>query len=191
MTKKEVMLERMTRREAREAIESGRIKAAVIPTGSIEQHLEHLEMGHDIRSSTYVASEAALRLYPEVIVAVPMSIGISEHHMKFKASLSAKPGSFLAVLYDSCESLLRHGIKNILILNGHGGNTVPVQSSINQFLLRFEANVHFRPYWDLIPNEVYERELRTKVVPGHANEFETAFALAAFSESVRTEVLQS
>jgi creatinine amidohydrolase len=118
-----------------------------------------------------------------------MSIGISEHHMKFKASLSAKPGSFLAVLYDACESFLRHGIKNILILNGHGGNTVPVQSSINQFLLRFEANVHFRPYWDLIPKEVYERELKTKVVPGHANEFETAFALAASPESVRTEYI--
>ena len=39
-------------------------------------------MDQDIASSTYVAESVAKRLYPNVAVAVPMAVGISEHHMK-------------------------------------------------------------------------------------------------------------
>lgn len=185
MRKGEVMLEKITRREFREGIESDEIKALIFPVGSIEQHLEHLAMEHDIASSTYVAKEAALKLYPQVVVAVPMKIGISEHHMMHKGSLTTKPGSFLAVLYDACESMTRHGVKNILILNGHGGNVGSIQAAVNQFLRRLNVNLHFRSYWDLISKELSDSQLESKRIPGHAQEFETAFALAAFPENVR------
>lgn len=185
MRKGEVMLEKLTRREFREGFESEEIKAIIFPVGSIEQHLEHLAMEHDIASSTYVAKEAALRLYPQVVVGVPIKIGISEHHMIHKGSLSTKPGSFLGVLFDACESMTRHGVKNILILNGHGGNVGSIQAAINQFLRRLNINLHFRSYWDLIPKEIANSQLESKRMPGHAQEFETAFALAAFPENVR------
>ena len=60
----EVMLQKYTRREFREALEEGKFRTAIIPTGSIEQHLEHLPMEHDIASSTWVAREVALRMVP-------------------------------------------------------------------------------------------------------------------------------
>lgn len=193
--RKEVRLERMTRREFREALQAGKIKAAIIPTGSIEQHLEHLAMCHDIASSTYVAEQAALKLYPQVVVAVPMAIGMSEHHMFAPGSLTAKPGSWLAVLFDAVESFVRHGIKNVLICNGHGGNEAPMAGIINQWKRYFDrdhpgCNIHFQSYWHLIPRDFAYEVLDTDRVPGHAQEFETSFALHVFPENVRLDAVK-
>ena len=191
----EVMLQNHTRREFREAVQEGKFKTAIIPTGSIEQHLEHLPMEHDIASSTWVARQVAQRLYPQVIVAVPMAVGISEHHMVHIGSLTAKPGSWLAVLFDVVESFVRHGIKNILVLNGHGGNVRAVNAIIQQWRLFFDnttpgTNLHFHPYWNLIPQALIDELMTTKIAPGHAQEFETALAMAMFPENIRQEAMQ-
>jgi len=84
----EVRLWKLTRRQVREAMADNKIKGAILPTGSTEQHNEHLAMEHDTASATYVAYQAALGLYPQVVVATPMAVGISEHWMEFKGSLT-------------------------------------------------------------------------------------------------------
>lgn len=136
---RKVRIEAYTRREFREALQAGSFRAAIIATGSIEQHLEHLAFEQDIASSTYVAERAAEALYPNVAVVVPLSIGIAEHHMHFPGTMSAKPGSWLAVLFDAVESLVRHGIRRVLILNGHGGNVRPVEGVIDQWRMHLTS----------------------------------------------------
>ena len=192
MGEKTVMVSDFTRREFREAMAEGRFKAAIIPTGSNEQHLEHLAMAFDIAAATHVATEAALRLHPSVVVNVPMAVGISEHHMEHKGTVTAKPGSWLAVLFDAVESLIRHGIKNVLILNGHGGNEAPMYGILRQWQLFFEmsapeANVQFHSYWNL-SRDLAEPHC-TGRVPGHAQDYETSMALAAFPEMVRQDAM--
>ena len=194
MADREVMMDRLTRREFREGIEAGYFQTAIIPTGANEQHLEHLTTGHDIRHSAHIAREAALNLHPEVCVTVPMNVGISEHHMVHKGTITAMPGSWLAVIFDAVESVIRHGVKNVLILNGHGGNVAPVNGIIGQWQLYFklqapDTNLHFASYWDLIPKDFADQHLKTKRYPGHAQEFETATALHLFPDSVRQDVM--
>ena len=221
MTNREVRLERLTRREVRQALEQGHFSAAIIPTGSIEQHLEHMAMGQDIASSTYVAERAAERLYPNVLVAVPVSIGLSEHHMLFPGTLSARTGSWLAVVFDAVESLMRHGVKKVLLLNGHGGNRLALDAALLQWRLQLVrtygtpltdteteglsaytdyvdallkrpntgVDLRYHSYWDLVPKEFAHKVLDLEQYPGHAQEFETAFALYAFPESVRSEAI--
>jgi creatinine amidohydrolase len=191
----QVLLAKLTRREFREALERGELQTAIIPVGSNEQHLEHLAMEHDTASATHVAVEAAKRLYPNVVVNVPMAVGISEHHMTHKGTVTAKPGSWLAVLFDAIESLVRHGVKNVIVLNGHGGNIAPLQGNFDQWRLFFkidrpDVNLQWVSYWDLIPKEFAEKHLKTKRYPGHAQEFETAFALALWPENVRHDAMQ-
>lgn len=201
-----VLLTDYTRREFRQALERGDLQACIIPVGSIEQHLEHLCFDHDSRSVMHVAVQAAKRLVPRCVVAAPMMIGISEHHMRHPGTLSAKPGSFLAVLYDAIESIARTGIRHILALNGHGGNSAPIQGVFSQFQQRLNnppmgrggpelascppVNLHWRSYWDLLPAETAGQHMTTPDLPGHAQEFETAFALAAFPERVRGDALR-
>jgi creatinine amidohydrolase len=193
MSNQEVMLAKLTRREFREAMAQGKFQAAIIPTGAHEQHLEHLPMEHDIATAAYVAREAAKRLYPQVIVSVPMAVGISEHHMIHKGTVTAKPGSYLSLLFDAVESLVRHGVKNVLILNGHGGNEAPMNGILRQWQLYFQstapgANIQFHSYWNL-SRDIAERHCKGRV-PGHAQEYETALALALFPESVRHDAMR-
>jgi creatinine amidohydrolase len=190
---KEVMIGKYTRREFREAMAAGKFQAAIVATAATEQHLEHLAMEHDLASATYIAREAAKRLYPQVIVFVPMALGISEHHMVHKGSMTAKPGSWLSVLFDAVEGLVRHGVKNVLILNGHGGNEAPMKGILRQWQLYFastapEVNVQFHSYWNL-SREVAEPHC-TGRVPGHAQEYETSMALAMFPENVRQDAMR-
>jgi creatinine amidohydrolase len=189
----EVMLGRMTRREFREARTRGWFTSAIIATGSIEQHLEHLAMDYDISAATWVAEQAARRLYPQVVVAVPVSFGISEHHMQHPGSLTAKPGTWLSAVFDGIESLVRHGVRQVLVLNGHGGNEAPVYGILRQWQLYFQATapevtLQFHSYWNLSRAEAERISLTG--VPGHATEYETSMALALFPEKVRHDALQ-
>jgi creatinine amidohydrolase/Fe(II)-dependent formamide hydrolase-like protein len=70
-----VLLWEMTRRQVREGIDDGQIRAAVVPLGSTEQHNEHLHMIHDTASALRVAERAAQALFPAVVVSTPLAIG--------------------------------------------------------------------------------------------------------------------
>jgi len=187
----EVLLGKLTRREFRQRMAGGELKACIIPVGALEQHLEHLAMEHDWRSVNHIAQAVAERLRPNVLIAQGLIAGVSEHHMRHHGTLSLRPGSFLSVLGDMIESMARAGFEHILVLNGHGGNTAPCRGVWDQYQRQAQANVHFLPYWEVL-NEDDARELLVgghtlpTDLPGHAQEFETAFALAAFAENVRT-----
>jgi creatinine amidohydrolase len=189
----EVLLRKLTRREFRERMQAGELKACVIPLAAVEQHLEHLAMEHDWRSVSTVAAAVAERLHPQVIVAEGLLAGISEHHMRHPGTLTLQPGTFLAVVSDLIDSMVRAGFKHVLVLNGHGGNIAPCRGIWDQFLRRYQVNLQFLSYWDVL-TEADARQLLTgghrlpQDLPGHAQEFETSFALAAFPENVRTDV---
>lgn len=182
----EVRLWKLTRRMVREALAAGQIKGAIIPTGSTEQHNEHLAMEHDAASALHIAYHAALALYPKVVVATPVAVGISEHWMEFKGTLSLQPDTFAAVVYDMCDSLKRHGIEHIFIVNGHAGNGV-MQERMDDFRSRLGIDVQFCSYWEAYSQQYIEEHMESGHAPGHAAEFETAFAMAAFPENVHWE----
>ena len=181
-----VLLWENTRKEFREAIESKTLRAMVLPTGSTEQHNEHLAMIQDTASATLVAQQAALALYPQVMVATPVPVGISPHWMDRKGTLTLRRETFLAVVYDICESLKTHGVTRILILNGHGGNVAPLKESVGEFASKLGIALRAHSYWDAYGADA-KKHMTTGRVPGHAGEFETSFAMAAFPQRVRWE----
>ena len=188
----EILLGKLTRREFRERMAAGELAGCIIPVGAVEQHLEHLAMEHDWRSVNHVAAAVAVRLSPRVVVAQGLMAGISEHHMKHPGTLSLRPATFLAVVNDMIESMARAGFRHILVLNGHGGNIAACRAVWEQ-CQRFVpgVNLHWLSYWETLTADD-ARELLTgghrlpDDLPGHAQEFETAIALAAFPENVRT-----
>ena len=184
------LLGKHTRREFRERMQSGELKACIIPVAATEQHLEHLAMEHDYASIMHLSTAIACQLAPQVLVAPSMNIGISEHHMRHIGTLTALPGSWLSVLFDTIRSMHDAGFTHVLVLNGHGGNIAPCQGMWGQFLQRLEINLHFKSYWDFISPAEAEPYLETNRFPGHAQEFETAFAMAAFPENVRHAAMQ-
>ena len=116
-----VLLWERTRKEVREALQSGDLKAAIVPTGSTEQHNEHLALITDAACATLFAQQVALQLYPQVTVSTPCPVGYSPYHMARKGTLTLRKETFLAYVFDVIESLTAHGIGTILVVNGHGG----------------------------------------------------------------------
>lgn len=102
----------------------------IVPLGSIEQHGHHLPLGTDF----IYANEAAklIAQYTDVIVAPVLMGGISAHHMGFPGTITISPETFQKVIFESCECLIKHGIRKIMFLNGHGGNAVAMQNLIHQ-----------------------------------------------------------
>lgn len=188
-------LRKHTRREFRERMESGALEACIIPVAAIEQHLEHLAMEHDWRSVTYVAQSVAQNLSPRVVVAEAIMAGISEHHMRHPGTITLRPGTFLSVLGDVIRSVVHAGFRNVLVLNGHGGNVIPCNAVWDQFLREYQVNLHFLSYWDVYNKQDAEELLESgsrlpEDLPGHAQEFETAVALAVFPENVREQAMR-
>ncbi|MAS76017.1 MAG: hypothetical protein CMO57_06425 [Verrucomicrobiales bacterium] len=194
---KEITLGKLTRKEFRERMQSGELEACLIPVAAIEQHLEHLAMEHDWRSVKYITQTVAERLAPRVLIAEGLMCGISEHHMRHPGTITLSPSTFLAVLGDMINSMYRAGFRNIVVINGHGGNIEPIRGTWDQFLRQFEElNLHFLSYWDILYQSDADQLLKggkqiPNDLPGHAQEFETSIALAKFPENVRLESIKN
>ena len=113
--------------------------------------------------------------------------------MRHPGTITLSPSTFLAALGDIINSMARAGFRNIVVINGHGGNIAPIRGTWDQFLRQFEGlNLHFLSYWDTLDQSDADRLLQggkqiPNDLPGHAQEFETSIALAKFPENVRLE----
>jgi len=104
--------------------------AVIIPLGSTEQHGRHLPLGTDSFEAVETAKLIAQKA--DVLVAPVVLAGLSSHHMGFPGTITLMPETFEAVVYETAQSLIRHGFRKILIFNGHGGNAVSVAAIIQK-----------------------------------------------------------
>jgi creatinine amidohydrolase len=116
----EVLLERMTWPEVRQAMAEGK-RTAILACGAVEQHGPHLPTGTDTYLGTAIAVRAA-RIAGNALVAPTLRPGLSEHHMHFPGSFTLRIETFVSLLHDYCDSLARQGFERIVIFPSHGGN---------------------------------------------------------------------
>ncbi len=180
-----VLLSELTRKEVRDWFGSGDLKAAIIPTGSTEQHNEHMALSMDTEASMVISQLTALKLFPKVIVTPPVSFGICPFFMKRRGTITIREEIFSGLVYDICCSMKTHGINAILIVNGHGGNSRALRKNTAQFSEELGIPVEAYSYWSSIPRDRRLEFTETGSVPGHADELETSFAMAAFPEKLR------
>lgn len=113
-------LANLTWPEAKDAI--ARAECAIVPTGSFEQHAPYMTFTVDTERAVAFSRLLAARLAPRVVVAPPVAFGISYHHMPFAGTVTLRPETFRSIVHDVVWSLREHGIRQFLIVNGHGGN---------------------------------------------------------------------
>jgi len=191
MEDRRVFVGDLTRKEFRERMEQGIIQAAVVPVASTEQHHEHLEMIHDALHVAHIAEQAARRLHPHVVVATPVSIGISEHWMAHPGTLTVRPEIFCEFVFDVCHSLQRGGLRRILILNGHGGNVKPLMRRLDEYREKLKIDLRFNSYWDVYDPELVREHMSLGRLPGHACEYETSTMLALDPRRVHRSDVQN
>jgi len=103
---------------------------AVLPLGSTEQHA-YLSLSVDSILAERVAVEAAEPLGVPVFPA--LAYGITPYFLSYPGTVSLHVETYLSVVRDVLDSLVGHGFRRILIVNGHGGN-VPATALVGEWL---------------------------------------------------------
>ena len=164
----------------------------ILPIASIEQHGPHLPVMTDTRLGHEVAIRAARKAYgkrPTVVTPVVWS-GLSEHHMPFGGTLILSHATFRAVVRDLVESITRHGFRDILISNSHGGNIIAMQQICDELSQQTEATLVATTYVAEAGSGIGDL-LEDQDNIQHAGEGETAMMMACEPDLVDSSDLDS
>jgi creatinine amidohydrolase len=185
MAQKAFILSEMTWPEAREAL--AQAKVALVPVGSFEQHGPHGTFEVDTGRAHGFGRLLAAWLYPRAVLAPTINLGVSYHHINFPGTITLRPETFIAAVYDVVWSLHQHGVDRFLILNGHGGN-IP---ALGVVIVKLREELGIKVAWTSFTSlgrEVIDTEV-TSESDGHACEGEMSQALYLAPHTVRQEAL--
>ncbi len=151
----------------------------ILPVASIEQHGPHLPTMTDTRLGYEVAIRAARMAYdrrPTVVTPVVWS-GLSEHHMPYGGTLTLSHATFRAVVRDLIDAITRHGFRDILISNSHGGNIIAMQQIIDELAPQVNATLVGTTY-PMEAGQALNDLLEDQKTIQHACEAETSMMMA-------------
>lgn len=110
-------------------------QVVVLPIGSTEPHGPHLPYGTDTfqveavgRQAVIHANEQGARvlMYPTL----PISNNVNFQAFPFACRVSVR--TFMLTILDIIEALEQDGIRKVVLLNGHGGNTDTLQATVRE-----------------------------------------------------------
>ena len=157
-------------------------EVAVLPLGATEPHNLHLPYGTDTYEGDIVGEAicyAAHERGAKVVLLPTIPYGTETNQMAFPLAMNVNPSTLFAVVTDLVDSLSRHGIKKVVLLNSHGGNDL--KPLLRELYGKSPAHI-FLCNWFRVLSDV-EREIFTD--PGdHGGEMETSLILAYRPELV-------
>ena len=189
-----IHLERMRSPEIASRVREG-WRRVVFAVGAVEQHGPHLPVFVDAEHGTALATAVA-RKAGRTLVAPTVRVGCSAHHLDFAGTLSLRPETFQAVCRDLCESLARHGFREIWILPTHGGNFAPLREALADLRAAVGHAVDVRIYAEIMAlMECWRAVVQAgsgmgSRVGGHADIAETSLMLALHPDLVRPDLAE-
>ncbi|MBK7104918.1 MAG: creatininase family protein [Ignavibacteriae bacterium] len=162
-------------------VKESEYKVAILPWGATEAHNYHLPYSTDSYQSEYIAIESA-KIASEkgasVIVLPNIPFGVNTSQLGIKLTINMNPSTQIFLLKDIVDSLVKHNIEKLVILNGHGGNDFKpaIRELQNVFPNVFIAQIN----WFQILNHSNYFEVSGE----HADEMETSNMLAIKPELV-------
>lgn len=167
-----------------------RHKTIIIPLGSVEQHGLALPLGTDMLIAQALAREIGRRA--QRLVAPALAPGMSLYvHMEFPGTLSFMPDTYTAMIRDCVASLHRHGFRQFLLVNGHGGNEGSIQNAMAESAFRLPGMKYAWANWWRMP-EINRREAELGLGScGHGGGSEAALLMHVRPELARPELFRS
>src|SRR5919197_3331937 len=132
-----VRLSELTWEEAREAVAANRL--VIVPIGSTEAHGPHLPLDVDAHQAAHVAELLAERGGALVAPVLPYSYAVT--WLGFAGTMSLSAVTFQQVLVEVVESLVAHGFRRVMILNGHRPNGTSVDVAARRVIDGLEPGV--------------------------------------------------
>ena len=146
----------------------------LVPIGATEQHGRHTPLMVDTGWAIAVAEGAALAT--GTLVAPPQHVGWSPHHLAYCGALTFRPETLISVMVDIGESLIHHGFRKIVFVNGNRiANLPPMEIAAAK--LRFSTGA----YVSVVDAGLIARrevgEICQAGENGHGGDSETSFML--------------
>ncbi len=165
-----------------QALAANGTTVAVLPIGAVEQHGPHLPVGTDFLFAQDITelTMSKVRSLAQFLVLPPIIYGLSIEHLHVPGTLTLMPNTLISLLTDIGESLLRLGVKSLVLINGHGGNDSAIQ--IAGRLLRDKG---MRLY--MVDGGAIRNRLGAHEYDVHADAIETSAMLAKHPQWVDTE----
>ena len=171
----------------------------LLPVGALEQHGPHLPLGTDGLLSTAVAADAARRVGG--LVAPALSYGYKSQPkcgggQHFCGTTSVDAATLIGSVRDAVREFARHGVKRLVIVNGHYENQWFLTEGIDLGLRDLGAGATLEvvrlEYWDFLT----EATLATVFPDGfpgfaleHAAVIETSLMLHYHPSLVRVDLI--
>ncbi|SED42217.1 creatininase family protein [Bradyrhizobium erythrophlei] len=163
---------------------------AVLPLAATEQHGPHLPLGTDVMiGEAYLAR--VQELLPATIPAtfLPLQpVGISTEHIDFPGTLTLPTEVALNSWMALGESVARAGIRKLVMVTSHGGNSAAMQL-VAQDLRAQHGMLVVTTSWSRFgtPDGLFDaEELRHGI---HGGAVETSIMLAKYPEHVRKDAI--
>jgi len=162
----------------------------VIPLGIMEKHGPHLPLGTDLFEAREIACTAAKNEY--AVVFPPYFVGQIFEAKHQPGAIAYSSDLMWKMLEETCGELSRNGLKKIILMNGHGGNTNFLQffcqaqlASRKDFIV-----VLFQPGTDQ-STAAEIKSLKKAALDGHAGEEETSMMYFIRPDLVDQQAIKS
>ncbi|MBU5440649.1 creatininase family protein [Paenibacillus sp. MSJ-34] len=162
-------------------------KVAMLPIGSIEQHGLHAALGTDLFIAEGLAQTA--EGHENVIMLPSLPVGVAEYHRHFAGSLWVRPETLKQYVGEVIKSLAYHGVRKVIIVNGHGGNREPLKEMARYVMMEERIHIVVWTWFESIEPEIIRMYGRRP--PLHADEAETAMLMALKPDAVMPEFYEA
>lgn len=170
--------------ELEESVRTGRVGKALLPIGSYEQHGPHLPLSTDAMIAEYLAGKVSERCKATFLLPC-IQLGCSSEHLGFAGTISLTQQTMSGLIIDISRSLFQTGLKQLFIINGHGGNKATIDSTLVEVKqLVPEMRVYSFTIMDIAKQKFDEVRKSERGLVGHADEIETSMMLAIAPECV-------
>ncbi len=163
-------------------LQGRKYEVAVVPVGATEAHNRHLPEGQDVLSTLHVARrccETAWRATESVVCLPIIPYGADCNLAAFPLTIHVSQATLDALMRDIIVALHKHGLRKIVIINGHGGNEF--SPLIRQVQSDLPVHVFLCNWW-AVGHDKYGEIFAAH--DDHAGEQETSVALALYPELV-------
>jgi len=186
MDREKFWLQNNTWEEVAEYLEKEDI--IIFPVGSTEQHGPPGPLGLDSYVAISLAEDTAKQT--GTLVAPPLWFGDSSHHLGFAGTISLRTETLIEVTRDVIRSLVSHGFKKIIVINGHKSSNLAALSTACRSLHQEELPETVLSLVDPMYLSKGITHIKT-TVEHHAGELETSQIMYRYPHLIRKERLTS